>query len=108
VNAQHTPYRARASRDKSEIVEAEILGEYMNEIKISGPVGKAYSFPFELCILHGLREHICMHKVRAQVLDNDVAVSHHFRNPEKTNVNVTGPFGPGLPRFMSAMQLRLS
>ncbi len=40
-----------------------------------------------------------MHRARAQVLDNDVAICHPFRNPEMTNVYVTGSLGPGPPAF---------
>ena len=93
------PYRAGALRDKSEILEALSIGEYTNGLKSSGPVGETHSFLFKLCTVHGLGEHVCMHKVRAHVLDNDVAICHPFRNPETTNAYVTGYLGPGSPAF---------
>ena len=57
----------------------------------SSPVGKPFSLPLELSSLHWLSEHICMHKLGAQVLDDNVSVCHPFCHPKMTDVDVTGP-----------------
>ena len=69
------------------------------------PISETRSLPFAL---YRIGEHVCMHKARVQVLDNNDAISDPFRNPEVTTINVAGPLGPAPPRFMITIQLRLS
>ena len=74
----------------------------------SSPVGEARSLPLKLSPLHMLGERICMHKVGAEVLNGDFSVCHSLRHPKMTNIDMANLSDPGPPRFIKAMQLRLS